>query len=305
MKAMPVKFSIKDLERLSGVKAHTLRIWEQRYELLQPSRTDTNIRFYNNDDLKKILNVSLLNNHGYKISSIASLSDENLLKEAGKLLHKFEKEDDQIENLMLSLLDWDENKFEETVKNAIEHFGLENTMEKIVFPFLRQLGTMWQVGIVDPAQEHFISNLIRQKIIVEIDKLGIGNSQNEKRAVLFLPNNEMHEMGLLYIHYLCRKQGIKCLYLGQSMPFEDLRAVYNTVKPDFLISVLTACFNAEETIDFLNKTKSAFTSSRVYLSGRLLVGENAPNFAYPPNMTVFKEFDEFKKLISDTGTKIS
>jgi MerR family transcriptional regulator, light-induced transcriptional regulator len=297
MKAMAVKFSIKDLERLSGVKAHTLRIWEQRYDLLHPRRTSTNIRYYNNEDLKKILNVSLLNNHGHKISSIAGLSEENLFKEAGKLLHKFEKESDQIENLMFALLDWDEAKFEETVRKAIAHFGLENTMEKVVFPFLRQLGNMWQVGIVSPAQEHFISNLIRQKIIVEIDKLGLGNYTSEKLALLFLPSNELHEMGLLYAHYLCRKKGLRCLYLGQSMPFEDLLGVYTNAQPDILISILTSCFNEEETIAFLDKVKAAFVKSKIYLSGRLIVGENAPAYNFPQNIKTFKDFDGFRAML--------
>jgi len=297
MRAMAVKFSIKDLERLSGVKAHTLRIWEQRYELLHPRRTSTNIRYYNNEDLKKILNVSLLNNHGHKISSIAGLSEENLSKEAGKLLQAYEKESDQIEHLMFALLDWDEARFEETVRKAITHFGLENTIEKIVFPFLRQLGNMWQVGIVSPAQEHFISNLIRQKIIVEIDKLGAGNTAGDKLALLFLPNNELHEMGLLYAYYLCRKKGMRCLYLGQSTPYNDLLSVYNVAKPDILITILTSCFNAEETVDFLNKAKVAFAKSKVYISGRLIVGENAPAYSFPQNIKTFKEFNDFKAMI--------
>jgi len=297
MKAMAVRFSIKDLERLSGVKAHTLRIWEQRYDLLNPQRTSTNIRYYNNEDLKKILNVSLLNNHGHKISSIAGLSEENLYKEAGKLLHRFENEGDQIENLMLSLLDWDEAKFEETIQGAILHFGLENTVEKIVFPFLRQLGNMWQVGIVNPAQEHFISNLIRQKIIVEIDRLGLGNYKSDTLVLLFLPNNELHEMGLLYAQYLCRKKGLRCLYLGQSTPFEDLINVYAAAKPHIIITILTSCFNEEETIDFLNKAKTSFTDASVFLSGRLVVGDAAPEYIYPSNMKTFKEFDDFKRML--------
>ncbi len=297
MKAMAVKFSIKDLERLSGVKAHTLRIWEQRYELLHPSRTSTNIRYYSNDDLKKILNVSLLNNHGYKISSIAGLTDESLTQEAGKLLGKYEKESDQIEGLMVSLFDWNEAKFEDTISKAIQHFGLENTIEKIVFPFLRQLGNMWQVGVVSPAQEHFISNLIRQKIIVEIDKLGLGKQNESKLALLFLPNNELHEMGLLYAHYLCRKSGMRCLYLGQSVPFDDLVGVYASAEPDLMITILTSCFNEEDTLAFLNKTKAAFTKTKILISGRLIVGESAPSFDYPANIKTFKDFDELKQQL--------
>lgn len=294
---MHTKYSIKDLERLSGIKAHTLRIWEQRYDLLSPERTNTNIRYYNNHDLKKILNVSLLNSHGYKISNIARLSEDNLLKEAYKLLNSYTKESDQIENLMLSLLEWDENKFEQTVQNSILHFGLENTMEKVVFPFLRQLGNMWQAGIVNPAQEHFISNLIRQKIIVEIDKLSGKDNANPKRFVFFLPVNEFHEMGLLYANYLCRKKGHRCLYLGQSLPFEDLLNVNNYVQPDVIVTVVTSCFSEAELTAYIENCKISLKNTELFISGRLIVGDQAPVLNLPPNIKVFKEFADFKALI--------
>lgn len=297
MVTMPVKYSIKDLERLSGVKAHTLRIWEQRYELLRPKRTSTNIRYYNNDDLKKILNVSLLNSHGFKISNIASLSSENLSLEAGKLLNRFEKESDQIENLMLALLDWDENTFESSVQLSIFHFGLEKTLEKIIFPFLKQLGNMWQAGIVNPAQEHFISNLIRQKIISETDKLANTSHKGSKRVVLFLPQNELHEMGLLYANFLCRKKGYRCLYLGQSVPFEDLQNVVDLVKPEFIICILTSCFSQSETQDFLRRCEETFQNSNLLLSGRLLVGEGMPDFKNTKQIHIFREFDDLKTLL--------
>ena len=295
---MQSKYSIKDLERISGIKAHTLRIWEQRYELLNPERTDTNIRYYNNKDLKKILNVSLLNHHGHRISTIARLTEDALLQEANRLLNSFTKESDQVENLVLSLLDWDERKFEQTIKNSIEHFGFESTMEKVVFSFLRQLGAMWQVGIINPAQEHFISNLIRQKIIVEIDKLSIPEqSSGAKIALFFLPANEFHEMALLYANYLCRKRGYRCLYLGQSLPIEDLEKVYTITKPDILVTVLTACFSETELNDYLAACAKSFSKSQIFLSGRLVVGEHAPAIKLAPNFTLFKEFSDFKTLI--------
>lgn len=294
---MPAKYSIKDLERLSGIKAHTLRIWEQRYDLLHPQRTDTNIRYYSNDDLKKILNVSLLNQHGYKISNIASLSEDNLYREAEKLLNRFEKESDQVENLMLALLDWDESIFEGHVQESIRHFGLENTLEKIVFPFLRQLGNMWQAGIVNPAQEHFISNLVRQKIIVETDKLGNRTEAGSKRMVLYLPHNELHEMGLLYVNYLCRKKGYRCLYLGQSVPFDDLRDVCELVQPDFIITILTSCFNQEETEAYLKRCQETFRKGQFLVSGRLVVGEQAAKVVSSDNLKIFADFKDLKALL--------
>lgn len=294
---MPAKYSIKDLERLSGIKAHTLRIWEQRYDLLHPQRTDTNIRYYSNEDLKKILNVSLLNQHGYKISNIASLSEDNLYREAEKLLNRFEKESDQVENLMLALLDWDESIFEGHVQDSIRHFGLENTLEKILFPFLRQLGNMWQAGIVNPAQEHFISNLVRQKIIVETDKLGHKSEAGSKRMVLYLPHNELHEMGLLYANYLCRKRGYRCLYLGQSVPFDDLRDVCELVQPDFIITILTSCFNQEDAKAYLQRCQETFRKGQFLVSGRLVVGEHAVKVQPSGNLKVFADFNDLKALL--------
>lgn len=293
---MSSKFSIKDLERLSGIKAHTLRIWEQRYEILNPERTSTNIRYYSNEDLKKILNVSLLNNNGFKISNIARLSPNSLLNEASKLFTKYEKESNQIDNLMLSLIEWDEFRFEETVNQSISHFGLENTLEKIVFPFLRQLGNMWQIGVVNPAQEHFMTNLIRQKIIVEIDKINFKMREGSKKYVLFLPNNEFHEMGLLYVHYLCKQKGHQCLYLGQSVPFEDIVNVAELTKPDYLVTILTANFSEEETQEFLKKYDKQ-VSIPMLISGRLIVSTESKIEMPSSKFKVFKEFLDFKALI--------
>ena len=177
---MSTKYTIKDLERVSGIKAHTLRIWEQRYDILIPKRTITNIRYYNDADLKKVLNVSLLNNNGLKISSIAKLNHESLVVEVEKLLNDYKKESLQIESLVICMLNMDEARFEKIINNSILHFGFENTIEKILFPFIQHMGNMWQTGIINPAQEHYISNLIRQKLIARIDNLSLANPDKHK-----------------------------------------------------------------------------------------------------------------------------
>ena len=192
-KVMNSHYSIKDLERLSGVKAHTLRIWEQRYGILKPLRSDTNIRYYSSSDLKRILNISLLNNNGVKISKIASLPDDEILNQAQHILNNYNKETDQIDNLVFSMIEMNEVKFEKIISNCVIHFGFENTMEKIVFPFLKQVGNMWQMGIINTVQEHFISHLIRQKLIVGIDGLFEEKILKPKTFLLYLPNKELHE----------------------------------------------------------------------------------------------------------------
>ena len=294
---MQSKYSIKDLERISGIKAHTLRIWEQRYEILNPERTDTNIRYYTNSDLKRILNISLLNNNGYKISNIALLTEEELKQKVNKILNSFSTEIAQIDNLMLSLMDMDEDKLESTVNNSILHFGFENTMEKIVFPFLKQMGNMWLSGIISPAQEHYISNLVRQKIIVGIDKINVSPNNASKKVIFFLPNEELHEMGLLYAHYLCKARGHKCVYLGQSVPIEDIEKINQSINPDFLVSILTAQMTDENMSNFFQSCESKIKNATFLFGGRLIV--NKPeDISFPSNRFVsFREFIDFKKLI--------
>lgn len=295
---MPAKYSIKDLERLSGIKAHTLRIWEQRYSILRPERSQTNIRYYNNKDLKRILNISLLNNNGYKISKIASLPDEEIISEAEKLLNNYNKESDQIENLVLCLMDFNEDRFDRTISNSILHFGFENTMEKIVFPFMKQMGNMWQVGMINPVQEHFLSNLIRQKLIAGIDRLLPNQNPSAKNCILFLPNGELHELGLLYINFILKQKGHRCIYLGQSVPLEDLSKIANVTKPDYCIGVITSRLQDISLNDYLSNLSLTLPKAKFLLSGRMFFGETEP-YKLPGNISVFEDFSVFKKQIPE------
>jgi MerR family transcriptional regulator, light-induced transcriptional regulator len=294
---MPSRYSIKDLERLSGIKAHTLRIWEQRYDILKPERTDTNIRYYRDADLKRILNISLLNNNGYKISKISKLSDEEVIREVEKLLSSYKSESDQIENLVMCLMELDEDRFEKTISNSVIHFGFENTVEKIVFPFLKQLGNMWQVGMITPAQEHFVSNLIRQKLIVGIDQLNPGKVTDAQTVLFFLPNGELHEIGLLYCHFLAKSRGHRCIYLGQSVPFEDVVSIATSVKPEKLVTVLTASLSDTEPSAYFQLLSSAIPDAEFLVSGRLLLHNETSDLNLPPKFTLFREFSDFKKII--------
>jgi MerR family transcriptional regulator, light-induced transcriptional regulator len=295
---MPAKYSIKDLERLSGIKAHTLRIWEQRYAILRPERSDTNIRYYSNTDLKRILNISLLNNNGHKISKIASLNDENIVKEAEKLLNNYTKESDQIENLILCLMDFNEDRFDKTITNSVIHFGFENTMEKIVFPFLKHLGNMWQVGMINPAQEHFLSNLIRQKLIVGIDGLMPNSLNTPKNCLLFLPSGELHEMGLLYANFILKRKGHRCIYLGQSVPVEDLSVISKIMKPDYCISIITSKQEDLEMDEYLKMLAISLPESHFLISGRMVV-DGPEEYTLPENFKIFEDFSGFKQMIND------
>jgi len=294
---MSTSYSIKDLERISGIKAHTLRIWEQRYNILRPERTSTNIRYYGDLDLKRILNISLLNSNGYKISNIAKLDENQLIAEVNRFLNASQKESLQVDTLVLCLMYMDEERFENTLNNSVMHFGFENTIEKVVFPFLRHLGNMWQVGLITPAQEHYISNLIRQKLIVGLDKIIPQKNADFKTYLLFLPEKELHELGLIYLHYLIKAKGHKCLYLGQSVPTKDLVTIAETVKPDFLVSILTSPIEEQEFSNFLDTCKSKIPSAKLLLSGRLLFTSDIKPLNISKQLDVFKDFGEFKKYI--------
>lgn len=291
------KYSIKDIERLSGIKAHTVRIWEQRYDILKPARTDTNIRTYDDEDLKRILNISLLNNNGYKISSIAKLSDMQLVDEVNKVLSSSSKESLQVDTLVICLLDMDEARFESTVNNSILQFGFESTVENVLFPFLRQLGNMWQVGIVSPAQEHYITNMIRQKLIVGLDRVVPAKNPNQKTIILFLPDQEMHELGLIYAHYLAKHRGHKCLYLGQSLPVSELLVISDNVKPDLLITILTGQMSEANLQTLVESCSSGIPNATLLVSGRLLFTGDYSRYFNGKNISIFKDFVGFKALL--------
>ena len=233
------QYSIKELEQLSGIKAHTIRIWEKRHRIIEPSRTATNIRYYSDKDLKKIINVSLLNTYGIKISKIADMSLEDMNK---KVLEISELQNDKgvhIDQMVVAMLDMEEELFEKILNNLILRFGFEQTVTEIIYPFLEKIGILWQTQNITPAHEHFISNLIRQKIIVAIDGLPIP-PKTAKKIVIFLPEGELHELGLLFYHFLIRKAGYRTYYLGQNVPHEDLVSVYKVHQPEYMITTITS-----------------------------------------------------------------
>lgn len=233
-------YSIKDLEKLSGVKAHTIRIWEKRFNIIKPNRTETNFRYYDDEQLKKLLNISLLNNYGYKISKIAKLAESDICREVQKVASGEKNYDAQIENMVVAMIEMDEEKFEVLLTDFISRYGFENAMMNVIYPFFDKIGVLWQTGNISPAQEHFVSNLVRQKLIVAIDGLSRKTILGCKSFLLFLPEGELHEIGLLFTNYLLRKYGHKVIYLGQSLPLEDLAKVVRTRNPDYLITYITS-----------------------------------------------------------------
>ena len=189
-------YSIRELEKLSGIKAHTIRIWEKRYNLVFPHRTQTNIRYYTDYDLKKILNVAVLNRHGIKISNIARLDESELKEEIIRVSNSTQSHENIIDSLIISMIELDDYKITGILDKSIAKIGLKETVIEIVYPFLEKLGILWQAGDINPVQEHFVSNLIRQKILAATDQLPNIFDPAAKKFLLMLPEGEWHEIGL-------------------------------------------------------------------------------------------------------------
>jgi DNA-binding transcriptional MerR regulator len=264
-------YTIKDLERLSGIKAHTIRIWEKRYGLIEPERTSTNIRTYCDGDLRKLLNFSVLNRNGYKVSQIAKLSPEEVTDSINKLTENLTDTESQIENLAIAMIDLDEAKFEKILSRAIMQFGFEDTVIRVLNPFLVRIGIMWQTGSINPAQEHFVSNLIRQKILVAIDSQISGDTSGSKIFLLFLPEGEQHELGLLFANYMIRKRGHKVIYLGQNIPLIDLEEILKIRHVDFLLTAFITNASNLDLTKYLIKLDGISKGKTVYLSGKQVI----------------------------------
>ncbi len=265
-KSMP-KYSIKDLEELSGIKAHTLRMWEKRHAIITPQRTKTNIRFYSDDDLKRLLNIAILNRHGIKISHIAKLSQESIKEKVIHLTNETSDAFTQIENLVVSMLDLDDIKFKKILGDSIIKFGFEESVVQIMHPFFEKVGLLWQTGSIIPAQEHFVSNLLRQKLIVAIDGQEASPRSDAKTFILFLHDNELHELGLLFYSYLLKRRGHRVIYLGQKVPLDNLKHIVSIREADYFLTTFTTGISPEKMKEYLFYLSESFPRQKIFFTG--------------------------------------
>ncbi|MGL4630723.1 MAG: MerR family transcriptional regulator [Leadbetterella sp.] len=287
------KYSIRDLEQLSGIKAHTLRIWEQRFNFISPSRTDTNIRYYNDRDLKLVLNISLLKDHGYKISEIATMDYDELTKEVLMISDKQLNYPDQIQVLTVAMIELDENAFDKIMSDNIRQFGFENTMINIIYPFLVKIGTLWMTGSIGPSQEHFITQLIRQKIMVAIDNLPKALKENAKKFVLYTPEGEYHDIGVLFAYFVLKSRNHKVFFLGQSLPFADLEYVNEKHNIDCIFTSLTSFPSHQDVQKYVHKLSSKFSSLKIFLTGYQIIGQG---LMIPENVTVVNKVQDLLEI---------
>ncbi|MDR4987587.1 MAG: MerR family transcriptional regulator [Bacteroidales bacterium] len=289
-----INYSINELEKLTGIKAHTIRMWEKRYHVFSPQRTETNIRYYNDDDLKKLLNISTLNRHGIKISKIATMNEETIREKVMDLSGATGNNESLINNLIVSMIEFSEESFEHILNSSILKLGFERTVTEVLYPFLEKIGVLWQTGSVNPAQEHFITNLIRQKLIIAIDGQAAKTRADAKTFLLFLPEQEFHELGLLFYTFLLKKNGHRVVYLGQSVPFEDLQEVVKVRNSDYLFTYFVAALRQEDIPAYLRQLSTAFPKKTIFITG---IQVQYTTLELPENIVVIKNGEEFKSLL--------
>jgi len=243
-------FSIKDLENLSGIKAHTIRIWEKRYDILQPMRTDTNIRLYDLASLQKLLNITLLHDYGYKISKIATYPPEKLPSLVREIISNKTAKSHAISEFKMAMMNFDQDLFFNTYNWLIAEKSFKEIFNQVFIPLMNELGLLWQSDTITPAHEHFITYLIKQKLLINTEKIQVlKQTKTDKVFVLSLPMNEIHELGLLYLNYEILLLGYKTIYLGESMPIDNLK----DLKKHFDTIVFVSYFTVQPERDILDE----------------------------------------------------
>ena len=292
-------FSIRDLENLSGIKAHTIRIWEKRYNLLSPERTDTNIRIYSLASLQKLLNIILLYNNGYKISKIAKIPESELPSVVREIIAKNSMKSHAINAFKLSMINFDLSLFQNTYNSLLSNRSFREIFWDVFMPLLNELGLLWQTDTISPAHEHFITNLIKQKIYTSTEKLQvIEPTKKDKVFVLYLPENEIHEIGLLFLNYEIVLKGYKTIYLGQTMPIEslvDLQKFYDNL---FFLSYFTVEPTKDRVDRYIEEFRQTINSkgnSNLWIMGRQT--EHISSKMLTDDIRIFNSIEELSEAL--------
>ena len=298
MNTIKTSFSIKDLEDLSGIKAHTIRIWEKRYNLLVPERTDTNIRTYNLRSLQKLMNISFLNSNGYKVSRIAALNEFQIASKVKEISYLGNTETHAFNAFKLAMLNFDQLLFYNTYNRLLEEKSFREVFYDLFIPIIQDIGLLWQTLTITPSHEHFLSVHIRQKVLIHIERIQSANPKpNTKTFVLFLPHNEIHDIGLLFINYELLSRGYHTIYLGESVPIEDLNLLNNLHEDITFVTYFTIKPDPSEVENYLKKLYGEViknTNNSVRLIGTRFIDSKPKKL--PKQM---KLYDSVKKLVKD------
>ena len=290
-------FSIRDLENISGIKAHTIRIWEKRYNLLSPERSKTNIRFYSHQNLQKLLNIVLLNNNNYKISKISQMSDDQINTTARELAFNNSLNDDAINSLKLSMFKFDKVHFNTTYNSLLNKKTFGEIFKDIFIPFLEHLGLLWQTETILPVHEHFISNLITQKVQINTDELKYTQISSDKVYILFLPENEIHELGLLYLNYELVLRGHRTIYLGQNLPLNNLNIFFDIHDKITFITSMTVQPYDEKLADYFYQIDSILKDSEHSI---IAIGKKAmdmKNYDFQSKILMYPTVSDLLKVL--------
>lgn len=273
MNSIKSVFSIKNLENLSGIKAHTIRIWEKRYNILEPMRTTTNIRLYDVENLQKLLNITLLHSHGYKISKISKFPPEKIPQLVQEIVSDKSAKNHAINAFKMAMMNFDQTLFFTTYNKLLSEKSFREVFTEIFIPLMNEIGILWQTGTITPSHEHFISYLIRQKLLSSIEQLQILEpAKKDKVFILYLPQNEIHELGLIYLNYEILFHGYKTIYLGQSIPIENLKDLTNLFDTTVFVSYWTVFPEIEETASYIKTIQEEILTdkkSELWILGKL------------------------------------
>lgn len=290
-------FTIKDLENISGVKAHTIRIWEKRYDLLTPERTNTNIRYYSSENLQKLLNVVLLYNNNNKISKIAQMSNDTIIVKARELAFKAAVNDEAINSFKLAMFQFDKVLFNNTYNKLLNKKTFREIFKDVFVPFLSHIGLLWQTDTLLPAHEHFISNLISQKIQISTERLEYTTTNSNITYVLFLPENEIHELGLMYLNYELVLRGNMTIYLGQSLPLSNLNYFFESEIEVRFIMALTIQPYDDKIVDYFREIENVLTGTKHQLIAVGSKTEKIKDLDFNANITIYSSVIELLKTL--------
>lgn len=292
-------YSIKDLEKLSGIKAHTIRIWEQRYDIIDPKRTPTNIRYYNDEDLKYLLNIAFLNKNGMRISKIAKLSKEEVIETVEEISKDTHEQSKQLQTLTMAMVELDSEKFDSVLDTSIEKDGFETTILDLIVPFLEKLGLLWFTGSISTIHEQFVYCLIRQKVICTIDELAPQTTQDEK-VLLYLPEGEENEINLLLVYYLLKYRGYPVIYLGMKIPVDELEIAYQVHDAKYIYTIpseVNSKIPPQEYVEKLGET----SSDRTFLIGTHQITGSLSSL--PSNMHELEDFNAVIDFFEDLSAE--
>ena len=293
-----VVYSIKDIEEITGVKAHTLRIWEKRYDIIKPERTKTNIRYYTEDHLKYILNLTLLNNNGFKISQIAGMSETEIKEHTYRLSKSDESIEDQLDVLTIGVINMDDNTVNYVLDKYIHEHGFEKTIDLLINPFLEKLSSFWISGSVKSVHESFISEILRQKTSIEIQKLKQPDPK-QKKIMLYLGPDEKQELSILFLHYLLRSKGLNTILVGFDLSIKDVLDAHQILEPDYIYTIINQEVKDHSIETYINYIAKSIKETTFVLSGYLVFSSQ---LTLPDNCKNLNDMDGIIEFFSNASS---